>query len=120
MINSFEKHGWNVIEHYIGDAPDHDIKYKALQNYFLHQGDYAVKINMVTCDQLIKSVEQTPAIMVSGVTKKDKRTEKDLNFPAEDSTHIPDAVDQLLWGLFECDVKSKITGSVTGLPITTR
>ena len=120
VINSFEKHRWNVIEHYIGDAPDHDIKYKALQNYFLHQGDYAVKMNMITCDMLIKSMEQTPAIIVNGVTKKDKRTEKDLNFPAEDSTHIPDAVDQLLWGLFECDVKSKITGSVTGLPIATR
>jgi hypothetical protein len=108
MMSALTNNGWIVIEHYIGDAPDHDIKYKALINYFVNQGEFAIRVHMLRCEQMIKSIEQSPAIIVNGQTKKDKRTEKDKNFPADDSTHISDAVDQILWGLFEWDIKSAL------------
>jgi len=108
VVKSFHNNGWDVIEHYTGDAPDHDVKHLALKRIYENMGEDAVMVNMITCDMLIKSVEQSPAIIVGGVTKKDKRTEKDKNFPAAESTHGSDAKDQLLWGLFEWGIKDQL------------
>lgn len=105
FIDAFKSCGWQVVEHYIGEAPEHDQKFEKIKAWLSKTGNDAVSINEDRCDQLILSLEQTPAMIVSGVTKKDKRTEKDLNFPAEDSTHGPDAFDQLLIGLIENGLK---------------
>lgn len=108
VIKAFQNNKWDVIEHYIGDAPDHDVKHLALKRIFENMGEDAVMVNMVTTEMLIKSVEQSPAIIVNGQTKKDKKTEKDPNFPAVESTHGSDAMDQLLWGLYEWGIKDQI------------
>ncbi|WP_438946750.1 hypothetical protein [Sediminibacterium sp.] len=108
VVKAFHSNKWDVIEHYIGDAPDHDVKHLALKRIYENMGEDAVMKNLVTCEMLIKSIEQTPAIIVNGVTKKDKRTEKDKNFPAAESTHGGDACDQLLWGLFEWGIKDQL------------
>jgi hypothetical protein len=118
FINSFKLRGWIVVEHYTGDAPDHEIKFENIKAWLLNQCDYAVRVNEVKCDVLIKSIEQSPATIINGVTKKDKKTEKDLNFPAEESTHGSDAFDQLLWGLFEFNIKDQSNASF--VPIATR
>ena len=109
VVNTFEANGWDVIEHYTGEAPDHDIKFENLKPWLLNRGEFSVMVNEITCDQMIRAIEQTPATTVNGVTKKDKKTEKDKNFPAEDSTHFPDAFDQLLIGLFEHDIIHKLS-----------
>ena len=117
VTQSFNQHGWRVIMHYTGDAPDHDIKFENIKKWLTQKSDYAIRVNEITCDQLIKSIEQSPAITSGGVTKKDKRTEKNINFPAEDSTHGSDAFDQVLWGIFELDVRYKLTATATPIRI---
>lgn len=105
---SFEKNGWNIIQHYIGQAPDHDIKFENIKKWLSNDTEYAVRLNEVTCNDLIKSIEQSPSIMVKGKTAKDKKTEQDNNFPAQESTHGSDAFDMLLIGLFgESDLINK-------------
>ncbi len=104
VIATFKACGWQVYEHYIGEAPEHESKFEKIKAWLLNNGEFAVRVNEDKCDQLISSIGQTPAMIVSGVTKKDKRTEKDPNFPAEDSTHGPDAFDQLLIAFFEWDL----------------
>jgi hypothetical protein len=104
VVKSFKLHGWKVVEHHIGQAPDHDDKYPMLRKWYAHNGDMAVRVN-TRCEKLINSIEQSPAIIVSGKTQKDKATEKDLNFPADESTHGSDALDTLLWGVFVCGVR---------------
>lgn len=100
VIEAFRKEGWVVVEHYIGGASDHDIKFENMKPWFLLRNNDAVMMNENTCDQLIKAIEQTPAITTGGVTQKDKRSEKKMDFPPEDSTHGPDAFDTLLWGFY--------------------
>lgn len=101
VIKAIQSYGWIVIEHFIGDAPDHDIKFQKIRDVLSSQGDNAVMINKLKCEYLIKSIEQSPAKITNGVTKKDKRTETDLNYPAEESTHFSDAFDMILWGMYE-------------------
>jgi hypothetical protein len=105
VVKAFRLHGWLVVEHHIGEAPDHPVKYNKLREWLAHNGDMAVRVNEATCPVLISSIEQSPAIMVSGETKKDKKTEKDLNFPANESTHGSDAFDTLLWGVFVAGIR---------------
>ncbi|MCK9402903.1 MAG: hypothetical protein M0Q26_05860 [Chitinophagaceae bacterium] len=112
VINTFSANGWCVVEHFIGEQPDHDIKHENIKKWLEIKGEDAVRVNESACDQLIKSIEQSPAIIVNGATKKDKRTEKDPLFPAEDSTHGSDAFDMILWGLYEWDVKSQINNTI--------
>lgn len=102
FVETFDQMGWTVVEKYIGDAPDHDIKFEAIKKIYSRRGENAVMFNEVSADQLIKSIEQSPAKMVSGKTQKDKATERDENFPAEDAPHGSDAFDMILWGIFEC------------------
>jgi hypothetical protein len=113
---AFRYNGWVVIDHYTGDAPDQDIKFENIKLWLVNRGEYAVKVNEIAAEQMIKSIEQSPAKTVNGVTKKDKKSEGDLNFPAEDSTHFGDAFDQILWGLLEHNIKAKLNNT-TGIPI---
>ena len=104
VVKHFELRGWTVIEHFMGDAPDHDIKHKLIKRLLESTGENAVMVNEVTADQLIKSIEMSPAKMSGDKTTKDKSTERNPDWPAEDSTHFSDAFDMLLWGLFEWDI----------------
>lgn len=103
VVKKFEAMGWTVIEHYTHDAPEHDVKHKMLRDTLACRGEHAVMVNEVTCDQMIKSIEMSPAKISGDKTKKDKSTESDEDWPAEDSTHFSDAFDMLLWWLFEYD-----------------
>jgi hypothetical protein len=107
VVKAFKLNGWSVTERFIGDAPDHDIKFGMLKTTLVSSGDYAVRVNKTACEQMIKSIEQSPAILVKGKTAKDKRTETNNNYPAEDSTHFSDAFDMIVWGLYEHNLINK-------------
>jgi hypothetical protein len=113
VIKAFELRGWNVVEHYTGDAPDHEDKWREMKAWLINNGEYAIKLNKNTCYQLILSIEQSPAKLVKGKTAKDKKTETNINFPAEESTHFSDAFDMILWALCMTDV---IYNQYTGAP----
>lgn len=113
VLDTFKACGWKVYKHYIGDAPDHDDKFEAIKKWLVKQGEMATMMNEITCEQLIRCLEQTPAITSANVTKKDKRKEKDKNFPQEDAPHGSDAFDQILWGVYEINLK--FSGVNTGM-----
>ena len=104
VVRHFELKDWNVVCHFMGDAPDHDIKHKLMKRLLQETGTNAIQVNEVSCDQLIKSIEMSPARISGDKTKKDKSTETNEDWPAEDSTHFSDAFDMLLWGLFEWNI----------------
>lgn len=104
VVKHFELRGWDVISHFMGDAPDHDIKHKLIKRLLQCDGENAIRVNEVSSDQLIKSIEMSPAKMSGDKTQKDKSTERDPDWPAEDSTHFSDAFDMILWGLFEWNI----------------
>jgi hypothetical protein len=98
-VDEFEKHDWNVEEYYMGKAPDHDIKFEVFKEVYNNTSDLGVRINEDTCYYLDKSMEQSGTKMSGGETKKDKSTELDDSFPAEESTHFGDAGDQIVYGV---------------------
>lgn len=110
--------GWQVIQIYIGQAPDHDRKYEALIDLMTNDEEDAICINEVRCADMCKSIQQAGAITSSGQTKKDKSKEKDLAFPAEETTDYSDAFDTLLWGTLQLGkVPATYTHSVGGIAI---
>lgn len=109
VVKAFVNNKWLVIPHHIGEAPDHDVKFPNIRKWLINAADGAVKVNTVTCPMLISSIEQSPAKIITGKTQKDKQTEKDLNFPAQESTHGSDAFDTLLWGYYVSGVRLSST-----------
>lgn len=117
FIKYLRAHDWRVVECYIGEAPDHHIKYKNINEWLADTGINSIRIQS-TCTTLFKSMEQTPAKIIGEQTKKDKSKEKDEKFPAEEAPHFGDAFDMLLEGMFGLDL---VVGdnSFVGLPIRT-
>lgn len=95
VVESFAAEGWDVTEVYIGQAQEHDIKFENLKEHMSNNAELAIRINEQHNEYLLKSMEQSPAVISQGKTKKDKKTEADKNFPAEESTHYSDAFDQI-------------------------
>jgi hypothetical protein len=114
---ALEARGWNVVKHFIGDAPDHDVKFNMIKQLLTEIGENAIRVNEYSCHQMISSIEQSPAIIVKGRTMKDKSTERNRNFPAEESTHFSDAFDMILWGLFEYSIINKESGFKTPMRV---
>lgn len=103
VIESLSKAGWVVIRMYIGKAPDHEPKYRMWGHLLNNTGNYkkTFEINRENCDKLIVSMYQAQAELRKDGFGKDKKTEKDINFPAEESTHYSDALDTLVFGILE-------------------
>ena len=118
VVKAFEARKWTVIEHYIGEQPDHHLKFTVIKNILTARGINSVMVNELMSAQLIKSIELSGAYISGDKTKKDKSTENNDDWPAEDSTHFSDAFDMILWGLFEWDLlnkKSSFTPGITSL-----
>jgi hypothetical protein len=93
--------GFRVADRYLLEPPEHDIKHTKIKQFLKNRGDKAIMINSTNCEYLIKSLQQAGTYKSGDKTKKDKRNEKNNNFPAEESTDYSDAFDQLLWGVLE-------------------
>lgn len=95
--------GWIVNDVYIGGAPDQSIRNEKFKDLFQGNSSLAIMLNKNTTTYLQKSINQAGAVTsYSGnrsVTKKDKKTERDLNFPARESTHHSEAWDHPLWAV---------------------
>jgi hypothetical protein len=98
------KYNWVVIDKYIGQAPDHHAKYQSIDNALKQKRDYGLYINQFTNKYLLLSMQQSKAIIVSGKTAKDKSSEKDLNFPPQESTHLSDTFDTIIAGILDYKV----------------
>jgi hypothetical protein len=115
---TLQKEGWTVVQHYIGQAPVHGQKYETIMDLMNRTEEDSICINEQRCEYMIKSIQQAGAITSGGKTKKDKSKEKDLSYPAEETTDYSDAFDTLIWGTLHLKVvppSSTIVG--TGIAV---
>ena len=103
VVNILRKNGWIVQEMYIGQQPGHEQRYRMWGDLLTDNGKYkqTYKINRECCDKLILSKSLAEAEQRKDGFGKDKRSEGDPNFPAEESTHYSDAEDTWVFGVLE-------------------
>lgn len=101
--NYLRKAGWIIRPMYTNKAPAHEIKYRMNGDLLTENGKYkkVLRINRENCDKLILSMCYAQAEQRKDGFGKNKKSEQDPNFPAEESTHYSDALDMLLFGLLE-------------------
>lgn len=106
VINTLTNYGWVVVPQYIGKAPNHEVKYRMWGNLLSENGYYKkrFRVNRENCDKYILSMYQAQAELTKDGFGKDKKTEKDANFPADESTHYSDSGDTLVYGVLESDL----------------
>ena len=103
VVEVLRKNGWVVIEMYIGQQPGHEERYRMWGDLLTDSGKYEqeFRINRENCDKLILSINQTEAEQRKDGFGKNKKSEKDPKFPAEESTHYTDAIDTWVFGVLE-------------------
>lgn len=115
---AFLTRGWTVNLVYIGKASDYAIRFAAIKNMFLKEGDNAIRFAYARTSFLRKAMQLAGATTSGGVTKKDKSKEKNLSVPATETTDYTEALDQLLWGMLELKL---VSGTIEqGFPMETR
>lgn len=103
FVSILRKNGWIVKPMYIGQQPGHEERYRMWGDLLTESGKYKKKftINRENCDKLILSINQAKAEQRKNGFGKDKKSEHDEKFPAEESTHYTDALDTWVFGVLE-------------------
>ncbi|MFC4261926.1 hypothetical protein ACFOWM_03485 [Ferruginibacter yonginensis] len=103
VIGGLRKRGWIVIPMYMGQAPSHEAKYRMWGDLLSENGYYKLKfrVNRENADKYLLSMCLTQAEAKKDGFGKNKKSEHDPNFPAEESTHYSDAGDMLVYGILE-------------------
>jgi hypothetical protein len=99
VIETFNKRGWSVVEHYHGKAPSHHSKF-LFWSTFLKGTDTRLPrymLNKSNCKYMIVSMQQAGVIQSRNGFEKDKRPEKQKNAVDEETTHFSDAGDTLYY-----------------------
>ena len=107
VIKVLTSYGWNIIPMYYGKTPTHEVKYR-MWGYLLK--DYSkykkkIRFNRENCNQLFISMYKTQAEKRKDGFGKDKSTERDEKFPAEDAPHYGEACDMMVYGLLETNLE---------------
>ena len=103
VVSILRKNDWIVKEMHIGQQPGHEQRYRMWGDLLTDNGKYKYKyrINRENCDKLILSKCQAQAEQRLDGFGKNKKSERDPNFPAEESTHYTDAEDTWVFGVLE-------------------
>jgi hypothetical protein len=103
VIRLLRKGGWSVKGMYIGKSTTHESRYRMFGHLLKESGKYNKKltVNRENCDKLILSIYQAQAEQKKDGYGKDKSTERDKNFPADEATHYSEALDTLCTGILE-------------------
>jgi hypothetical protein len=106
VTTALRKAGWVVMPMYIGKAPGHEAKYRMWGHLLQEHGKYNRKfrINRENCNKVIISVCMAQAEQRKDGFGKDKKSEHNPNFPADESTHYSDALDMMVYGILESDL----------------
>lgn len=119
IIEALQKRGWVVHKCYIGKTDGHTTRYTAIQTVMQENGgsDWIVRFNRDNCKDLLLSMYQAPSIESERGFKKNKKSERDSNFPANEATHYSDAWDTLFVGLVysKVDYESMVSDGASGL-----
>jgi hypothetical protein len=101
VITILEKNGWIVNDVYVGEAPGHHSKYIYFGRIF--KGDRQlpkVLINETNAASLVVSLNNAGVREGRNGFEKDKRPERSDTIPDEETTHLSDAFDTLLYFKF--------------------
>ena len=106
VIRMLRKAGWIVRPMYMGKAPSHEAKYRMWGDLLSENGHYKRKysVNRENANKYIVSICLSQAEPRKDGFGKNKKSEHDENFPAEESTHYGDAGDMLVFGLLESNI----------------
>lgn len=111
VIDCYKKHGWKITPVYMGQAPEHEDKYRQINYYLREQDDTTpIRINKLECSHLLVSMDMSEAIQSRKGTEKNKRNERKMNIPQETTTHFSDVFDDLVWSILELDLHPVNTG----------
>lgn len=94
------KKGWKVNRIYIGQQPRHETRYRMWGAVFTERDPRfkPVKFNKDNAASVIVSMQRTGVVQGKNGFEKDKRPEKNSNFPQEEAPHQGDALDTLYIG----------------------
>lgn len=107
VISTLRKAGWIVIEHYIGQAPGHDKKYRLWAAGFTNDQRLCCPLfNRHNCKLLILSMQNAPIKEGRNGFEKDKRSERRMINNREEATDASDAADTLYYGRFAARIDS--------------
>jgi hypothetical protein len=110
VVNILSNNGWVVEQMYTGKAPDHESKYRMYGNLLQENGWYArvLRFNRENARYLLTSMGLAGTEARKDGFGKDKKSEHDDKFPAEESTHYSDALDMMTYGMFEKQLMYRI------------
>ncbi|WP_285055142.1 hypothetical protein [Pedobacter ginsengisoli] len=93
--------GWQVNRIYIGQQPRHETRYRMWQVVFTEKDPRFVpcRFNQENAQSVIVSVQRTGVITGKNGYEKDKRPEKNTNYPQEEAPHQSDALDTVYIGM---------------------
>jgi hypothetical protein len=102
VVDVLRKNKWEVVEKYCGHAPAHNSKYDFYGHLLTETNPVLPKFryNRINCEKLEASLTGAGIKQGAKGFEKDKSTERDPAFPQEDSTHLSDALDTLLFFQF--------------------
>jgi hypothetical protein len=103
VISYLRKHGWVVIEKYIGRASGHEHRYRMYGDLLQENGKYnmILRFNRDNSEQLLTSMFRTQAERRKDGFGKDKKSEVDPLFPAKDAPHFSEALDTMIDGILQ-------------------
>jgi len=118
VVSILRKNDWVVKEMYLGPIPGHEERYRMWGDLLTNNGKYSrtYSINRENCKPLILSKQQAAAKQSRDGFEKDKKSEHDPKFPAEESTHYSDSEDTWVFGVLESGMafgnESRGTGGI--------
>ncbi|KAA8483758.1 hypothetical protein BDE36_1778 [Arcticibacter tournemirensis] len=98
--------GWSVNRHYIGQQPEHDVRYRLWEEVFAEKDPKfkPARFNRDNCEQLLISMNQTGVYKIGNKHKKVKTTErKGSKVRPQDAPHLGDAWETLYIGRFRTE-----------------
>ncbi|WP_316743422.1 hypothetical protein [Pedobacter antarcticus] len=100
VTGCLDKNGWKVNRLYIGQQPMHETRFRMWGVVFTEKDPRfkPVRFNQDNAQSVIVSIQRTAVITGKNGFEKDKRPEKNSNFPQEEAPHQGDALDTLYIG----------------------
>jgi hypothetical protein len=113
VVNYLESKGWSVVRMYVGHGLTHEARYRMWGELLQNSGLYnrVFRMNRDNCSWLFKSMFLAGAEKRDNGFGKDKSTEKDPKFPAQESTHYSEAGDVLVGGILESRLSFTVSHS---------
>lgn len=120
VVRYLRKNGWVVVERYIGSASVHERRYTMWSHLLKEDNTYPKRFryNRERCKYLALSMFQAQAEFKRNGYGKDKKSELNPSFPAEEATHYSEAEDMLIYGILESGLDYNIIEQLTGNSIS--